>query len=121
VVHGSGLDEFALHGDTHVVEVNGDKITESDVSPADFGLENHPLDAIKGGEPEENKTLIEDVLIGKGQPAHQAAVAMNTAALLKLCGKVKTYALGAEMAIKAMQQQRPFTTIKLSAAISQNK
>jgi anthranilate phosphoribosyltransferase len=120
VVHGSGLDEFALHGDTQVVEVNGNELTESRVSPADFGLENYPLDAIKGGEPEENKTLIEDVLLGKGQAAHQAAVAMNTGALLKLCGKVQTYAQGAEMAIKAMQQQLPLATIKLSASISQN-
>jgi anthranilate phosphoribosyltransferase len=121
VVHGSGLDEFALHGVTQVVEVNGDIITDSNVCPADFGLETYPLDAIKGGEPQENKTLIENVLIGKGQPAHQAAVAMNTAALLRLCGKVKTYTQGAEMAIKAMQQQHPFATIKMAAAISQNK
>ncbi|PKG97132.1 anthranilate phosphoribosyltransferase [Paraglaciecola sp. MB-3u-78] len=121
VVHGSGLDEFALHGNTQVVEVNGDKLTQSSVSPADFGLENYPLDAIKGGEPAENKILIENVLLGKGEAAHQTAVAMNTAALLKLCGKVETYAQGAEMAIKAMQQQRPLATIKLSASISQNQ
>lgn len=121
VVHGSGLDEFALHGDTQVVEVNGDELTESTLSPADFGLENYPLDAIKGGEPQENKILIENVLAGKGQAAHQAAVAMNTAALLKLCGKVQTYAQGAEMAINAMQQQLPLATIQLSASISQNQ
>jgi anthranilate phosphoribosyltransferase len=121
VVHGSGLDEFALHGDTQVVEINGDKLTESIVAPADFGLENYPLDAIKGGEPEENKTLIENVLAGKGQAAHQAAVAMNTGALLKLCGKAQSYAEGAEMAINAMAQQLPLATIKLSASISQNQ
>jgi anthranilate phosphoribosyltransferase len=121
VVHGSGLDEFALHGNTQVVEVNDNELIQSSVSPADFGLENYPLDAIEGGEPEENKILIENVLIGKGQAAHQAAVAMNTAALLKLCGKVQTYAQGAEMAINAMQQQLPLATIKLSASISQNQ
>jgi len=119
VVHGSGLDEFALHGDTQVVEINADTLTQSSVSPADFGLENYPLDAIKGGEPEENKALIENVLSGKGQAAHQAAVAMNTGALLKLCGKAQTYAQGADMAIQAMAQQLPLATIKLSAAISQ--
>ena len=121
VVHGSGLDEFALHGDTQVVEVNGTELTETTVSPQDFGLENYPLDAIKGGEPEENKTLIENVLIGKGEAAHQAAVAMNTGALLKLCGKADSYKQGAEMAIESMQQQLPLATIKQSAGISQNK
>jgi anthranilate phosphoribosyltransferase len=121
VVHGSGLDEFALHGDTQIVEVNGNELSHTSVTPADFGLENYPLDAIKGGEPGENKILIENVLAGKGQAAHQAAVAMNTAALLKLCGKVHTYAQGAEMAMNAMQQQLPLATIKLSASISQNQ
>lgn len=120
VVHGSGLDEFALHGDTQVVEVNGEVLTEYSLSPVDFGLENYPLEAIKGGEPEENKALIEDVLVGNGQPAHQAAVAMNTGALLKLCGKADTYALGAEMAIAAMAQKLPLATINQSADISQN-
>lgn len=121
VVHGSGLDEFALHGDTQVVEINADELTQTSVSPADFGLENYPLDAIKGGEPEENKSLIEDVLSGKGQAAHQAAVAMNTGALLKLCGKAQTYAQGAQMAMQAMAQQLPLATIKLSAELSQNR
>ncbi|MFT2090611.1 anthranilate phosphoribosyltransferase [Paraglaciecola sp. 2405UD69-4] len=120
VVHGSGLDEFALHGDTQVVEVNGVELSEYSLSPADFGLENYPLEAIKGGDPEENKTLIENVLIGKGQPAHQAAVAMNTGALLKLCGKADSFALGAQMAITAMEQKLPLATIKQSADISQN-
>jgi anthranilate phosphoribosyltransferase len=121
VVHGSGLDEFALHGDTQVIEVDGDKLIQTSVCPADFGLESYPLNAIEGGEPQENKVLIENVLAGSGQAAHQAAVAMNTAALLKLCGKVQTYAQGAEMAINAMQQQLPLATIKLSASISQNQ
>ncbi|MGJ8678688.1 anthranilate phosphoribosyltransferase [Paraglaciecola sp.] len=119
VVHGSGLDEFALHGETQVIEVNGDALTEFSLSPTDFGLDSYPLDAIKGGEPEENKKLIENVLIGKGEPAHQAAVAMNTGALLKLCGKAASYQEGANMAIEAMQQQLPLASIKLSAEISQ--
>jgi anthranilate phosphoribosyltransferase len=121
VVHGSGLDEFALHADTQVIEVDGANLTEFNLSPKDFGLENHPLEAIKGGEPEENKTLIEAVLLGNGQAAHQAAVAMNAGALLKLCGKADTYSQGAKMAMDAMAQRLPLASIKLSAAISQNQ
>jgi anthranilate phosphoribosyltransferase len=120
VVHGSGLDEFALHGDSQVVEVDGDKLSELTLSPADFGLESYPLEAIKGGEPEQNKSLIEDVLNGLGEPAHQAAVAMNTGALLKLCGKAQSYQDGATMAIEAMKNKKPLATIKLSAQISQS-
>lgn len=121
VVHGSGLDEFALHGDSQVVEVKGQTLTEYTLSPEDFGLERFPLEAIKGGEPEENKQLIEQVLAGKGQAAHQAAVAMNTGALLKLCDKASTFKQGAQMAIDAMQQQLPLATIQSSAEISQKQ
>ncbi|NCP64345.1 MAG: anthranilate phosphoribosyltransferase [Paraglaciecola sp.] len=119
VVHGSGLDEFALHGDTQVIEVQGKDLARYSLNPDDFGLPSFPLDAIKGGEPVHNKELIEQVLKGQGQAAHQAAVAMNAGALLKLCGQADSFAKGAEMALNAMAQQRPLTTIQHAAAISQ--
>lgn len=119
VVHGSGLDEFALHGDSQVVELSPQGLAEYSLTPTDFGLEHYPLTAIKGGQPDENKQLIEQVLIGQGQAAHQAAVAMNAGALLKLCGKADTFAQGAQLAINAMAEKRPLTTITLSAELSQ--
>jgi anthranilate phosphoribosyltransferase len=119
VVHGSGLDEFALHGDTQVVEVQGGDLASYSLNPSDFGLPSYPLEAIKGGQPEHNKTLIEQVLKGQGEAAHQAAVAMNAGALLKLCGLADRFSTGAEMALNAMAQQRPLATIQQAAAISQ--
>ena len=38
VVHGSGLDEIALHGETHVCEINQGKLEHKVVTPEDFGL-----------------------------------------------------------------------------------
>ena len=87
VVHGSGLDEVAVHGETHVAEIKDGKIVEYTLTPQDFGLETYPLDAIKGGEPEENRAIITDILNGKGTPAQLAAVAVNVALLLRLFGK----------------------------------
>lgn len=121
VVHGSGLDELALHGSSQVVEVEGQSIREYTLSAHDFGLEEYPIDAIKGGEPEVNKALIEQVLAGKGETAHQAAVAMNAGALLKLCGKADSFKAGADMAISAMQQGLPLSTIEQAALVSQEQ
>lgn len=121
VVHGAGLDELALHGVSQVIEVDGDNLCEYNLSAKDFGLQEYPLEAIKGGEPEENKSMIERVLSGQGEAAHEAAVAMNAGALLKLCGKVETFKQGSEMAIRAMQQKLPLKTISQSAAISQEQ
>lgn len=87
VVHGSGLDEVAVHGETHVAEIKDGKIVEYTLSPQDFGLEIYPLDAIRGGEPEENRAIITNILNGKGTPAQIAAVAVNVALLLRLFDK----------------------------------
>lgn len=123
VVHGAGLDEIALHGTSQIAVLDadrpdGEKITYSDVSPADFNLQEFPLDAIKGGEPEENKQLIEAVLNGTGQQAHMSAVAANAGCLLTLAGKAQSFAQGAEMALDSMRSGKPLATIQQAAQIS---
>lgn len=118
VVHGDGLDELALHGPSSMVEVDGDRLTEHTLTPQDFGVQQYPLSAIKGGEPEENKTLIEAVLKGKGEAAHEAAVAINAGALLKLTGLAETFAKGTEMALAAIREGTPINTIQRAAALS---
>lgn len=118
VVHGSGLDEIALHGTTEVAEIDGNDIHQYQISPADFGLPEYSLDAIKGGEPEENKQLIEQVLQGKGEAAHLAAVAINVAALLKLTGKATDFKQGAQLAMEVMTSGKPLQTVAQCATLS---
>lgn len=84
VVHGSGLDEIALHGKTKVTEINHGELVEKEISPTDFGLKNYTLADIKGGTPQENADIIQAILAGKGQEAHNSAVVINCAALLYL-------------------------------------
>jgi anthranilate phosphoribosyltransferase len=84
IVHGSGLDEIALHGPTQVIEVGPQSLTPRTISPEDFGLSSYPLEAIKGGSPQENASLVKAILSGKGSPAHNAAIIINCAALLYL-------------------------------------
>ncbi len=86
VVHGAGLDEVALHAETQVAEIYQGKIERYTLTAEDFGLKPQPLDAIHGGEPEQNAQYIRALLQGKGEPAHVNAVAANTALLLRLFG-----------------------------------
>ncbi|RJX69536.1 anthranilate phosphoribosyltransferase [Vibrio sinensis] len=86
VVHGSGLDEVAIHGETTVAEIKDGKIIEYTLNPEDFGVNNHPLEAIKGGNPEENRAIITNILTGKGTEAQLSAVAVNVALLMRLFG-----------------------------------
>lgn len=86
VVHGSGLDEVAIHGTTEVIALNHGTQTHYQISPEDFGLKRHPLSAIQGGAPEENRQISERLLQGTGSEGQISAVAMNVALLMTLFG-----------------------------------
>src|SRR3954453_12561986 len=43
VVHGSGLDEVALHANTRAIRLSGDEIEELEITPEDAGIERAPL------------------------------------------------------------------------------
>lgn len=87
VVHGSGLDEVAVHGETLVAEIQNGQIDYYTLTPEDFGISRHSLEDLKGGEPAENAEKITAILKGKGEIAHIDAVAVNVALLMKLFGK----------------------------------
>lgn len=87
VVHGSGLDEVAVHGETQVAEIKQGQIDYFTLTPDDFGVKYHPLDRLKGGEPHQNAEKILDLLQGRGEQAHIDAVAVNVALLMRLFGK----------------------------------
>lgn len=119
VVFGSGLDEVALHGDTQVAELIDGEIKEYSLTPADFGVDSYPVEAIFGGTPDENKVIIEQILQGQGTDAQQAAVAINTSALLVLNGLADDFKAGAKMAFDAMNSGKPLQLVKKLAEMSQ--
>lgn len=86
VVHGSGLDEIALHGPTQAVRVSGGDIEPLIITPEDAGLRQAPLSALKGGGPEENAERLKALLMGYGAPVEADVVALNAGALLMTAG-----------------------------------
>ncbi|KOE87320.1 anthranilate phosphoribosyltransferase [Vibrio aestuarianus] len=111
VVHGSGLDEVAIHGETLVAEIRDGEIIEYTLRPEDFGVDSYPLEAIKGGEPAENRTIITNLLTGKGTPAQLAAVAVNVALLLRLFGQEDLKA-NTEQAITVMNSGKAYELVQ---------
>jgi anthranilate phosphoribosyltransferase len=87
VVHGGGMDEVAIHAPTQVAELNNGIIEYYELVPEDFGLNRYSLGALQGGTPEENRDILTQLLQGKGESAHTAAVAANVALLLQLHGQ----------------------------------
>src|SRR5207253_4259197 len=69
VVHGSGLDEVALHGFTHAIQLRDGELEELEITPEQAGLKRTPLDQIKGGTPGDNARRLVKLVAGDGRPA----------------------------------------------------
>src|SRR5690554_6756074 len=82
VVHGSGLDEIAIHGPTQVVELRQGELHEYTLTPADFGIQPAAVSDLAGGDADYNARLLSAVLTGKAPQAHLDAVAVTVAAML---------------------------------------
>lgn len=95
VVHGSGLDEIALHGPTTAARLTGDLVSDLTITPADCGLAPAPLAALAGGGPEEAADWLLGLLAGAGRAAHRDAVAANAGAMLWISGLAPTLRDGA--------------------------
>lgn len=118
VVHGSGLDEIALHGDTQAIEIKEGKLIEHTLSPSIFGLKSFDLDAIKGGTPEENAQFIKLILAGKGKEAHNNAVIINCAALLYLHNKADNLKEAAIIAASVLASGKAQQTLEALVSLS---
>src|SRR3954453_16367503 len=98
VVHGSGLDEVALHGETLAVRLSDGEIRQLVIRPEDAGLERAPLNVVTGGDPAENAARLRSLLEGRGSTAENDITILNAAALLHTAGKAATLKEGAALA-----------------------
>ena len=97
-----GLDEITLTGKTRVAELKDGKITEYDISPADFGMEvRRNLDEIKVENAQESLQKMNEVLDGKAG-ASRDIVVLNAAAALYAGNVVASLADGVKAAQEAI-------------------
>ncbi len=82
VVHGQeGLDEISLAGKSTVHEVCDGAVRSYEITPEDVGLPPAPLEAVRGGTPDENAARLRGVLGGERGPLRDIVV-LNAAAAL---------------------------------------
>ncbi len=101
VVHGGGLDELTLAGESQVVELHGGVIREFTVTPEEAGLTRAPVEAIRGGDAEENAAALRALLGGAVSP-YRDTVLLNAAAALIVAGRAQDMKDGAAQAAKAI-------------------
>ena len=118
VVHGSGLDEVALHGNTQVAELKDGDIIEYQLTPADLGVPLAQISDLEGGEPAQNALITEAILKGYGTDAHANAVAINAGCALYVCGIADSVKAGTILALATIQSGKAFELLSQLAKVS---
>ena len=98
-----GLDELSLAGGNEVAEIVGSEVRMKRVDAARAGLASAPVEAIRGGGPEENAAALKALLDGEHGP-YRDAVLFNAAAALMVAGEVDSWADGAEEAAETVDK-----------------
>lgn len=99
------LDEAGLGDETDLALLSDGEVYLSTLNPQECGLTPAPIGALRGGDLEENKTILQNVLQGKGTTAQQDAVALNASLALQVSGVIslEDHKAGIEMARDVMR------------------
>jgi anthranilate phosphoribosyltransferase len=103
VVHGSGMDEIAVHDETTAAEVRDDEIEEYTITPEDIGLSRHPIEDVAGGSPEENAADMRGIVEGDVTGAKRDIILANAGAALYVAGEADSLEEGAQLAAKSIE------------------
>ena len=119
VVHGSGTDEFAVHGQTEVREITREGVSSYTYTPEELGITPAPLSDLIGGDASDNLRLITDIFNGSGIPAQRDAIAATTGAMLYLAGKAPSLNEGTAAALAQLASGAVAEHLKTIASTAQ--
>ncbi len=97
VVHGSGMDELTTTGSTKISELSGGHVETYTIEPEDYGIERVSVQDIRGGTPQDNARILNNVLSGSPS-AYTDIVLLNAGAGLYVADQVKDIHEGIELA-----------------------
>jgi anthranilate phosphoribosyltransferase len=118
VVHGAGgVDEISVAGKTKVAELKDGKISVFEISPADVGLAEAPLEAVKGGDATVNAEAFRKLLAGEPS-AYRDTVLLNAGAALVVAGKAKTLKDGVALAAASIDEGKAKARLDQLVAVS---
>ncbi|MGU9952293.1 MAG: hypothetical protein ACNYPH_08390 [Gammaproteobacteria bacterium WSBS_2016_MAG_OTU1] len=82
VVHGNGIDELTINGETDIAEVKNGAVHRMTISPEDVGLTSSSLDSLHAESATESANIIHQVFDGAKIPARDIVLLNAAAALL---------------------------------------
>ena len=106
VVHGKeGLDELSISGPTLVADARDGRVSRYEIEPGDVGLEPSPIEAIAGGDPEHNASIVRSVLGGEKGPRRDVLL-INAGAGIFAAGLAPDIAGGVRLAAESIDGGR---------------
>jgi len=113
---GDGMDELSVSGPSFVIEIDGER-KEFELDPRELGLAAAPVEAMRGGGPEENARIAREVLEGASGPRRDV-VLLNGAAALRAAGLAGSWKDGLGLAAEAIDSGRAGDVLQRWAKIS---
>ncbi|NEQ68445.1 MAG: anthranilate phosphoribosyltransferase [Symploca sp. SIO2D2] len=115
VLHGrEKLDEAGLADATDLALLSAGEVHLSTLNPQELGLTPAPTEALRGGDVEENVTILRQVLQGKGTSPQQDAVALNASLALQV-GEIvplEDHEAGIKLAREVMASGAPWSKLQ---------
>lgn len=105
VVHGEfGLDEIALHGETHLTAIYNGNIESNTISAADFGIEPDDTDVPQNLSAAKSAALIREILENRRRNENaEKLVLINAAAAIYVAGKATDLPEAMRLAIESVR------------------
>ena len=105
-----GIDELSIASRTRVIEVAGGGTEEWFVEAGEYGLATAALDAIPGGEPAENASVVKRVLESEAGPARDVSL-LNAGAAIYVAGGATDLGGGIARATQAVDSGAAFDVL----------
>ncbi|MBD2387932.1 anthranilate phosphoribosyltransferase [Cylindrospermum sp. FACHB-282] len=108
------LDEAGLGDLTDLAVLSDGEVQLTTVNPLELDITPAPLAALRGGDVQENKSILKAVLQGKGTQAQQDVVALNASLALQVGGAIPllNHAQGVSVAKEILQSGSPWAKLE---------
>jgi len=113
-----GMDEVGISGITYATRLQNNTITELEIDPQSYGLSLYPLEAIAGGDAQQNAKIMLDIFNNTASDAQRDIVLLNTACSLVVDDLARDIQEGLEMAREALANARAKKKLKQIVEIS---
>lgn len=114
VAHGiDGLDEISVATETMVCEIEGDKISEYQLHPSEFGMKACRIEDLVGNDSQDNKDILIGILSGKIAGSKRDFVAINAGAAIYIGGEATSLADGVKKAQEILEQGSAYRFLEI--------